>query len=77
MAGDVSYPVLAGADVVAYFSLEEGSKPVIARGDIRATHRSYDFYFSSLENRETFKVRTEVSFSFLPCLLPYFYCTVR
>lgn len=53
--GDLSYPVLAGADVVAYFSLEDGSKPVIARGDIRATYRSYVFFFVSVENRNRFE----------------------
>lgn len=53
--GDKTRPVLAGADVVAYWELEEGSKPVIGIGAVNATHNGYIFFFSSVENRKAFQ----------------------
>lgn len=54
--GDLSLPVIAGADVVAYFSMEEGQKPEIATGDIRTTYDGNLFYFNTHENKQTFEV---------------------
>lgn len=61
-------PVLAGYDVVAYFSLDEDDSGVLGSEDYQANLTStdmtnstkkmedtnYTFYFSSAENRETF-----------------------
>lgn len=55
--GDKTRPVLAGADVVEFFSLPDGSKPVIGKGDITAEHNGYLFFFSSQDNQQLFKVR--------------------
>lgn len=53
---DMSLPVVAGADVVAYFSMEAGTKPAIATGDISTTYDDYLFFFNTHENRQTFEV---------------------
>ena len=55
--------------MVAYFQMEAGSKPVIARGEVRSTYRDYVFYFSSLENRAIFEVSKK---AFPPMMLPTF-----
>lgn len=55
-AGDVSRPVLAGADVVEYFNIPAGSEPVIGKGSISTLHNGYLFFFNSTENRGLFEV---------------------
>lgn len=54
--GNTSLPVVAGADVVAYFSMEAGTKPAIATGDISTTYDGNLFHFNTYENRQTFEV---------------------
>lgn len=55
-AGDVSRPVLAGADVVEYFNIPAGSEPVIGKSSISTQHNGYLFFFNSTENRALFEV---------------------
>ncbi|CAN0039334.1 unnamed protein product [Ectocarpus fasciculatus] len=53
--GDTHFPVLAGVDVVAYWALPEGSKPVFGTPNLVALFGDYRFYFSSIENLRTFE----------------------
>lgn len=53
--GDRRRPVLAGADVVAYRRLEEGSNPVMGFKHINASYRGYLFFFATLGNQKAFK----------------------
>lgn len=55
--GDFSLPVLAGVDVVAYFSLNEGEPPVYGTENYMALFGAYRFYFGSMGNLRTFEVR--------------------
>lgn len=50
-------PVLAGADVVSYFSLEEGELPAFGTETLMAVHENYRYYFSTIENLWKFEVR--------------------
>lgn len=56
-AGDFTLPVLAGVDVVAYFSLPPGAAPVFGSKNRVAFFGNYRFYFSSIENLRLFEVR--------------------
>lgn len=49
-------PVLAGVDVVAYFSLSEGDSAVTGSEEHTATFGGYSFYFSSAANRKAFEL---------------------
>lgn len=49
--------MLAGADVVAYFSLAPNSKPLMSTGDIFTRYNGYLFYFNTTENQRLFEVR--------------------
>lgn len=53
---DVSFPVLGGVDVVAYWGLSEGAEPVSGTPALMALYGDYRFYFSSIENLRTFEV---------------------
>ena len=55
--GDVSKPVLDGADFVAYFSLDPDSAGVYGTEDYVATYNGYSFWFISEENKALFEVR--------------------
>jgi len=48
-----------GVDVVAYFSLEAGAKPVQGNTDIAYEYMGATWYFSSEENRELFAKNPE------------------
>lgn len=47
-------PVLGGADVVAYFSLDAGSAATAGSAALNATYGGYSFYFSTAANRALF-----------------------
>ena len=47
-------PVLGGADVVAYRSLQPGSRAIQGKPDIVAEWNSFRFWFSSSKNRDAF-----------------------
>ena len=47
-------PVLGGADVVAYRSLQTGSRAIQGKPDIVAEWNSFRFWFSSVKNRDAF-----------------------
>eukprot|EP00752_Nemacystus_decipiens_P016488 g14739.t1 len=53
--GDYSLPVLTGVDVVAYWSLPAGAEPVLGKPDLTSQYGNYRFYFSSIENLQTFE----------------------
>ncbi|CAN0031532.1 unnamed protein product [Ectocarpus sp. 12 AP-2014] len=53
--GDTHLPVLGGVDVVAYWALSAGSKPVFGTPNLVALFGDYRFYFSSIENLRTFE----------------------
>ncbi|CAN0059885.1 unnamed protein product [Ascophyllum nodosum] len=53
--GDVSKPVLDGADFVAYFSLDPDSAGVYGTEDYVATYNGYSFWFISEENKALFE----------------------
>lgn len=55
-AGDLSLPVLMGADLVAYFSLEEHGEAIFGFADYEAVYGGYRFLFSSAENKALFEV---------------------
>lgn len=55
-SGDRSLPVLEGTDVVAYFSLEPGSRAVKGSAQHISEYLGYLFYFSSKENKLVFEV---------------------
>ena len=47
-------PVLGGADVVAYRSLQPGSRAIQGKPDIVAEYNNFRFWFSSVKNRDAF-----------------------
>ncbi|CAN0007944.1 unnamed protein product [Ascophyllum nodosum] len=53
--GDFTLPVLAGVDVVAFFSLPPGATPVVGSENRMALFGDYRFYFSSIENLRLFE----------------------
>lgn len=59
-AGDYSFPVLNGVDLVAYFSLAAGAAPVYGTENYMAVFGNYRFYFSSVENLQEFEVWQEI-----------------
>lgn len=54
--GDLSLPVLNGADLVAYFSLEEHGAAIFGVADYEAVYGGYRFLFASAENKALFEV---------------------
>lgn len=51
--------VLKGADVVAYFSLNENQTAVIGDSKFSSTYNGYTFYFSSHANKALFEASPE------------------
>lgn len=54
--GDLSQPVLMGADLVAYFSLEEDEGAIFGVWEYQAMYGGYRFVFSTEENKALFEV---------------------
>jgi len=50
-------PVLAGVDLVAYWTLPEGSSAVHGSPNLMTVYEGYRFFFSSIENLRAFEVR--------------------
>ena len=63
-------PVLGGADVVAYRSLQPGSRAIQGKPDIVAEYNSFRFWFSSVKNRDAFMRAPETYAPLLGRLLP-------
>lgn len=55
-AGDSELPVMNGADLVAYYSLEDDEAAVFGDASISSEFNGYKFYFASEENKELFEV---------------------
>lgn len=51
--------VMGGADVVAYFSLDEDDEGIMGKRSHSLEHQGYTFYFSNAENAETFKANPD------------------
>lgn len=55
--GNTDLPVLEGADVVAYYSLEDGEPAKIGKQDHTSNFNGYKFWFISRENKALFEVK--------------------
>lgn len=55
--GDSSAPVLRSADVVSYFTLQEGEAAVFGSKDYEVVYNGYLFRFVSAGNKALFEVR--------------------
>ena len=63
-------PVLGGADVVAYRSLQPGSRAIQGKPDIVAEWNNFRFWFSSVKNGNAFMRAPETYAPLLRRLLP-------
>ncbi|CAM9696830.1 unnamed protein product [Scytosiphon promiscuus] len=52
---DTGLPVLAGVDVVAYWTLPGGASPILGSHNLMSMFQGYRFFFSSIENLRTFE----------------------
>jgi len=64
-------PVLGGADVVAYRSLQQGARAVQGKPDIVAEWNSFRFWFSSTKNRDLFMQAPETYAPLLGGFCPF------
>ena len=64
-------PVLGGADVVAYRSLQQGARAVQGKPDIVAEWNSFRFWFSSVKNRDAFMQAPETYAPLLGGFCPF------
>merc|ERR1712046_120663 len=60
---DADLPVMAGRDVVAYFSLPSGANGTMGVADFSHTYHGFTFHFSTSEHRDLFSSSPE---SYLP-----------
>lgn len=60
-AGDLSLPVMKGADLVSYFSLEEGDVAMYGTPEHQSSYGEYLFLFVSEENKALFEVGCEAN----------------
>lgn len=67
-AGDVELPVLNGADLVAYYSLEDDEAAVFGDAGFSSEFNGYKFYFASEENKALFEVKALHLSFYVRCL---------
>lgn len=57
-SGNVALPVLEGADMVSYFSLEDNAPAMFGSAEHESIYNGYRFWFVSEKNKALFEVGT-------------------